>query len=65
MDSDLSTLLMTAQTTTMRTSVATEVMRRAHESDQQVLDLIEAGAQNLKQVAPLPDGVGQVVDKTA
>ena len=65
MDSDLSTLLMTAQTTTMRSSVATEVMRRAHQSDQQVLDLIDDGAQNLKQVAPLPEGVGQVVDKTA
>ncbi len=61
----MSTLLMTAQTTTMRSSVATEVMRRAHQGDQQVLDLIDEGAENLKQVAPLPQGVGKVVDKTA
>ena len=65
MDSDLSTLLVAAQTTNTRSSVAVEVMRRAHQSDQQVLDLIDAGAENLKQVAPLPQGVGQVVDKTA
>ncbi len=61
----MSTLLMTAQTSTMRTSVAVEVMRMAHQGDQQVVDLLDAGTENLKQVAPLPEGVGQVVDKTA
>ncbi len=65
MNTDLATQLLAANGNNLRENVQVAVMRRAQQAEQQVLTLIDEGAQNLQRVAPLPDGVGRIVDKSA
>jgi hypothetical protein len=67
MDSDLSALLMAANAGATRQSVQVAVMRKAHEMDQAVLQLIDDGMKNQVAVSgpPAADGTGRVVDKHA
>lgn len=65
MNTELAAQMMAAQGNNLRESVQIAVMRKAQQAEQQVLTLIDEGAANLQRVAPLPDGVGRTVDRSA
>ena len=65
MNTDLAAQLIAAQGNNLRQSVQVAVMRKAQQAEQQILTLIDDGAANLQRVAPLPDGVGRTVDRSA
>jgi hypothetical protein len=61
MDNDLSMTLMAAQTVATPQSAALAMVKKSHEMEVQIAQVVEKTA----RVAPPPPGQGRVVDKLA
>lgn len=65
MDSDLSALLMSAQSGATRQNAQIAVMRKAFESEQAVAQLVAQSVEAAPAVSPPSEGQGRIVDKQA
>jgi hypothetical protein len=63
MDTDLSMALVAAQTVATQQSAALAIVKKSHEMDMALAQMIDQTAR--AAVAPPPPGQGRVVDKTA
>lgn len=63
MSADLATAIMSMQAGRTQQSATLAVMRKSHEMDQAVVDMLNASLRNT--APPAAPGTGSVIDKTA